>query len=603
MLAALAFRDRVLPGVQALGLDLGGLHRQEAGQRLGDRVDALLGQRPVLLLDGREVDLPPSAFGERDAIAGGLLERALEVGRERPLAGMTVAARAAAGGRTALPAAPVDLAPLRAALTALADESDRPPHDAALALRREDGGSDGVTLVPGRAGRRLDVERTAADLGAAFARGANGITRPTVQATVAETPPAVEDTHLEPHRARLEASVARPLTVTAGSQRFAVERPARLLSEVEVGSTSGGAELALRLALETPAFETLATQVTGAAAAPRDARLEVQGDQIALVPDAPGAAFERQEVQRAITAALLAGEAQAEVQPLPIPPAIPAATLVPMQTEANRIVSAPLTISRGERRWTVARSDLARWLILPTAGDAARGLRLDESRIRATLQPMATETDRPARDGRLEVQGGEPRVVAGESGEAMDLGATIAAVQDALLKSSATERSVAATVQPREPALTEARLEPARAQAVRIVGAPLTLRYGARTWAISRDALGEMMLVGETAGSVTPYLSRQKLLERVQPVADEINPQLEQAYNQALKAWEQRAEERAQERARARSRRAPRSRALRSRSARRRTTPAPGASGSTWPTRWAPSGRRRPQTPVQSSCA
>ena len=107
-------------------------------------------------------------------------------------------------------------------------------------------------------------------------------------------------------------------------------------------------------------------------------------------------------------------------------------------------------------------------------------------------------------------------------------------------------------MQPREPALTEARLEPARAQAVRIVGAPLTLRHGARTWAITRDALGEMLLVGETAGSVTPYLSRQKLLERVQPVADEINPQLEQAYNQALKAWEQRAEERAQERARAR---------------------------------------------------
>ena len=406
--------------------------------------------------------------------------------------------------------------------------------------------------MPGRAGRRLDVERTAADLGAAFASGANGITRPTVQATVAETPPAVEDTHLEPQRARLEAAVARPLTVTAGNQQFAVERPARLLSEIEVGSPSGGAGPALRLALETPAFEALATQVTGAAAAPRDARLEVQGDQIALVPDAPGAAFERQEVQRAVTAALLAGESQADVQPLPIPPAIPAATLVPLQTEANRIVSAPLTISRGERRWTVARSDLARWLILPAAGDAARGLRLDESRIRATLQPMAAETDRPARDGRLEVQGGEPRVVAGESGEAMDLGATIAAVQDALLKSSATDRSVAATVQPREPALTEARLEPARAQAVRIVGAPLTLRHGGRTWAISRDALGEMLLVGETAGSVTPYLSRQKLLERVQPVADEINPQLEQAYNQALKAWEQRAEERAQERARAR---------------------------------------------------
>ena len=405
MLAALAFRDRVLPGVQALGLDLGGLHRQEAGQRLGDRVDALLGQRPVLLLDGREVDLPPSAFGERDALAGGLLERALEVGRERPLAGMTVARAQPPGAAPPCPAAPVDLAPLRAALTALAEESDRPPQDAALALRREDGGPDGVSLVPGRAGRRLDVERTAADLGAAFASGANGITRPTVQATVAETPPAVEDTHLEPLRARLEAAVVRPLTVTAGASASPSSARPACSAEVEVGSPGGGAEPALRLALETPAFEALATQVTGAAAVPRDARLEVQGDQIALVPDAPGAAFERQEVQRAVTAALLAGESQADVQPLPIPPAIPAATLVPLQTEANRIVSAPLTISRGERRWTVARGDLARWLILPAAGDAARGLRLDESRIRATLQPMAAGPTAPPVTGAWRYRG------------------------------------------------------------------------------------------------------------------------------------------------------------------------------------------------------
>jgi vancomycin resistance protein YoaR len=552
VLAALAFRDRVLPGVQALGLDLGGLHRQEAGQRLVDRVDTLLGQRPILILDGREVDLPPHAFGERDTLAHGLLERALDVGRERPLAGMAVAARAATGGRTHLPPAPVDLAPLREALVALAEETDRPPQDAAIALRSDDGGPDGVSIVPGRAGRRLDVERTATDLAAAFVDGAAGTARPAVPATVAETPPAIEGGHLEPHRARLEAALARPLTVSAGSQRFAVERPARLLSEVEAGVPAGGAEPALRLNLDTPAFAALVTQVTGAAVPPRDARLEVQGDLVALVPDAPGATFERQEVQRAVTAALLAGEAQADLLPQATPATTPAASLVPLQTEANRIIAASLTIARGERRWTVARSDLARWLVLPAAGDAARGVRLDETRIRATLQPMAAETDRPPRDGRLEVQGGEPRVVPGEAGEVMDLAATVAAIQETLLKPGAGERSVSATVQPREPALTEARLEPARAQAVRIVGAPLTLRLGSRTWTISRDALGEMLLVGETAGSVTPYLSRQKLLERVQPVADEINPQLEQTYNQALKAWEQRAEERAQERALAR---------------------------------------------------
>ena len=112
VLAALAFHDRVLPGVQALGLDLGRPAPPGAGQRLGDRVDALLGQRPVLAprrAGGRPPAPAPSASATPSP-EGSWSEPWKWAGT--PLAGMTVAGARPPEGAPRLPAAPVDLAPL-----------------------------------------------------------------------------------------------------------------------------------------------------------------------------------------------------------------------------------------------------------------------------------------------------------------------------------------------------------------------------------------------------------------------------------------------------------------------------------------------------------
>ena len=553
LLAPVAFQGRMMPGVRAQGVALGGLDRAAASERLRPEVAALLETAPRLTVGEDEVAVPASAFGDPEALTSELVARAYARGREGPFAALGALVRAAGGGAV-VPLTVPEEERLRPAVAARAQAADREPVSATLVVETA-AGARAVRVEPGRTGVQTDVEATAAALAAAFAgpRPAGGA--PIVAAVRRETPPAVDGAQLEGARQRLEAALGRPLALDAGGQRFEVERPATLLAAIEVAPASG-AEPEVRLVLDTPAFAALAGRVAGAGRAAQNARLEVQAGQAALVPDVPGEGFEPEAVGDAVAAAMLGGGGEATVSGRAIPAAVPAAALAPLHAAAGRALAAPLVVTRGERRWTFGPPEIAAWLALPavaSAEEAAGPVRLDESRLRGALQSLAVESDRPARDARLEAQDGAVRVVAGETGETIDLAATAGAVHEALLApATGAERTVSAVLRSSDPALTAPRLEPVREQAARLVGAPLTLRHEGRTWSIPQQALGEMLLVGETAGSVTPFLSREKLLERVQPVVEDVNRQLEQSHAAAMSAWEGRQRERREQQERER---------------------------------------------------
>src|SRR4051794_12975613 len=92
LLAPLAFEGRVMPGVRALGVPLGGLDRAAAGERLRPEVAALLESRPRLTLGDDEVAFPASAFGDPTSLTEDLVARAYARGREGPFAGVRVLA-------------------------------------------------------------------------------------------------------------------------------------------------------------------------------------------------------------------------------------------------------------------------------------------------------------------------------------------------------------------------------------------------------------------------------------------------------------------------------------------------------------------------------
>ena len=534
--SSITYRDRIHPGVQSLDVDLGGLTEPEARERLAARLEDLARNRPSLRVDGREVVLPAEAFGMGDAteLAARLSRSAARAGKESPLGPLWPAVWLAAGRPAVIARLEPDVSALRNALAPLAAEVDRPVVEGQLVPDRADPNLR-LQPVPGRPGRRLDVERTAADLAAAVSapRGAGP-----VEATLVSIPPAADAAALEAAGTRAAALLAQPLTVALGDRSWTLDRPARLIERIEVGA---GGSLAARL--DAAAFAAWAGPVGLAGArAPQDARLELRGGEVVVVAETAGTAVELDRLRERVAAALISSERRVEVSPQPVAARVTADALAPHRAEAARALAEPLAIARGDRRWTLGSADLAQLVALPK--DASDVVRLDEVRLQAWLATAAKESDRAAKNPQLVVRDGAIGMLDGEEGEALDVPATAALLQTAL-RAAGPARTVTAATRSIAPDVTEGKLETAKAQAERIVGGTLTARYGQRTWAIARDELPGMLMFGESVGGVVPYLSRPKLIERLQSVAQDLNPALERDYETALSAWEKRQSDRA----------------------------------------------------------
>lgn len=546
---SVAYQDRVQPGVQALGINLGGLREPEAQARLTEHIELLTQTRPALRVDGQEIVLPASAFAEPAVLAGHLSRTAVFVGRETPLAPFVAAARVARARPAVVSPPAVETPALRQALAAVAHEVDQPVIEAQLLV----GGADfsTVQVIPGRAGKRLDVDRTAADLAAAFMSGGTLQGRRVVEATVLPLAPSVDEVGLAEARRRMAAVLSQPLEVVVAERAWTVDRPGRLIERIEVRTAGAGVAPHLDVTLDEAAFMTWAAPVVTASARPaQDARLEIRGEEVVLVPAVAGAGIGIKELRQALAGALVGDVRRVLIAPGPVPARITTEMMAPVHAEVTRIIGEPLVVTRGERRWTLSRPDLAKMVALPNEPEPVR---LDESKLAATLSAMAKESDRPAKNPRLEVQDGQIVAVPGEDGEALDIPATVAAMQAALRPGQSSTpaspaRIVAAVTQPVAPELAEAKLTAAKAQAEKITGGPLTARYGARTWTVAREELPGMLLFSESVNGIVPYLSRNKVMERLQPFADELNVQLERDYRAALNAWEQRERERERER-------------------------------------------------------
>src|SRR5688572_17364190 len=233
--SSIGYRDRIHPGVRSLDVDLGGLTESEAHARLAARVEVLARNRPALTFDGREVVLAAEAFGVGDAVelAARLSRAAARAGKESPLGPLWPAVWLAAGRPAVIARLDPDVGALRNALAPLAAEVDQPVVEAQLVPDRADPGLR-LQRVPGRPGRRLDVERTAADLAAVVSSPRGGAP---IEATLVAIAPVADAAALEAAGARAAALLAQPLTITLGDRVWTLDRPALLIERIEVGAS------------------------------------------------------------------------------------------------------------------------------------------------------------------------------------------------------------------------------------------------------------------------------------------------------------------------------------------------------------------------------
>jgi vancomycin resistance protein YoaR len=267
---------RLAEGTTVAGLDVGGLGVQAARSRLQAHADALA-HRPVTFVAGsRTFALTPSQLGVRSEWTDALRQAERAGDGFAPLRGLKRIQTRLLGSDVE-PDVDVYPSALRYALSRIAASVDRPATSARL---RRQGLS--VSLVPGRAGVRLDQARARPLVVAALAslERSGPVRLPVV---VAE--PEVTATQLAGALATARAALARAVTLTVGETRYRLPRW-RLAQLVDL--PSGGET---RVTFRGPAARRWVDRLSRTVGrAPRDATFRVVSGGITVVPAQAGRA-------------------------------------------------------------------------------------------------------------------------------------------------------------------------------------------------------------------------------------------------------------------------------------------------------------------------
>lgn len=213
-----AYAGRVYPGVEVLGIDLGGLTPQQAAARLAEKVRYFDQGRMVLRDKERAWPVTPRELGASLDVPA-TIAAAFRVGRSGPLAGdLATQFAALTGDHPIAPVIGVDEAAATAYLAHLATEIDQPPRDAALRISGTE-----VRVVNSQVGRRLDVNATIGLIVDRVSRLEEG----TIDLPIVETPPQIADVAEAAQQVR--QMLAAPLTLILEDQRWELT-PDRLAS-------------------------------------------------------------------------------------------------------------------------------------------------------------------------------------------------------------------------------------------------------------------------------------------------------------------------------------------------------------------------------------
>lgn len=267
--------DKITPGVTALGVNLGGLTRDQAAAALEQKFtygsDAVFTFR----YGERFWQMPAADLGVTFDVEA-TVDDAFAIGHSDSFASDLVAqASAWLNGRGVAPVVRYDQAATVRVLTAIGNEINTPPQDATLMIT-----GAMVTTTPGQQGLTLDIGATLARLEEAVLHLTTGAEIPL---TVKETPPLVWDAEAAAAKAR--AALSGPVTLVAdnpqggtfGPWTASVEQLGALLESRLVVNDEG--TRSFDVALDVQAFRSyLEGLAQGLITVPKNARFHFNDD-------------------------------------------------------------------------------------------------------------------------------------------------------------------------------------------------------------------------------------------------------------------------------------------------------------------------------------
>jgi len=417
-----AYAGRIYPGVEAMGLELGGRTPEEAQALLEAHFDQYA-QTPITLRQGdHRWQVTPAALG-LSLDAAETVRLGYLAGRQGGVTQRIGEEVAALGDRrTVEPALSFDEARASAVLAQMNDEVQRSPANAGLVI-----GADGtVQVTPSRAGLALDLPKSLAGARAAtLALSTADLELPTVG-----LPVTLSEAELEKARDRAQRVVGRPLTLTAGSRAWTLTSR-ELVPLLSVANRGSSVEVRVDEAGLTAYLERLAKGIQRPAT---DARLKLTGRKVEIVPGTDG-----EELDVASSRAMILAQI-GEVTTIPLvvrkTTALQAAALADLKAQADAALAGPTTLKYGDRSWQLSASELAEMLVVEDGPPGKLpAIEIDSAKMTAYVNSVAKQVDRRPQDAVFRYKDGQVSVVSDSvDGLTVDVPATVAVAQGILSK-------------------------------------------------------------------------------------------------------------------------------------------------------------------------
>lgn len=445
----LRYGDRVHPGVSVLGVSLGGVERTVA-RGLSSRLAAESGSRWLALRNGDRTWQTTLADLGIQISAEQTLEAALGHGRQGTLVQQARERWLAWRYGVALPPALVVSGERwGTVLSAIMAQVDAPARDARLVVERD----ARVWIEPGVEGRRVDGAATLEGVRRALTTG-----YPRDLALVVErVPRSINAADWESARAAATVMLRAPVVLTFESRRWELA-PVELAAAIVPGIPQGGGGEP-RISLDRRTLRSLVARVAPEVnVAPRNAVLEMQNGQVAIVRGTVGRAVDVDATVEALERAMRRDrDRTASVVAREQMPALTSQDLVAIKQRWERALAQPLVIAYEKRRWTLSPASLAgmaTFVEVERQGRPDVQLRLDPKKVAGALKPIASAVNRPARNARFDLRGNTlVAIQAAQPGQEVHVGAMAQAMTAALHED---ERTVSLLLAETLPDITEA---------------------------------------------------------------------------------------------------------------------------------------------------
>jgi vancomycin resistance protein YoaR len=221
------------------------------------------------------------------------------------------------------------------------------------------------------------------------------------------------------------------------------------------------------------------------------ARLRRQGLSVAVVPERAGVRLDRERARALMIGALASLERGGPVR-LPVvvaEPEVAATELDGALASARTALARPVTLTVGQTRFRLPRWRLAQLLDLPSGGETR--VTFGGPAARRWVERLSDTVGRAPRDATFRVVSGGITVVPAQEGRALDVDASLRALERAAL--SPTRRSAALTVATAEPERTT---KDAQAMGITGVVGSYTTTYGGTAGRLHNVALVAELIDG-----------------------------------------------------------------------------------------------------------